>query len=512
MINRETLATMKPGALLVNVGRGDLVETPALIDALRDGRLGAAALDVCDPEPVRARQPVTDDGQRDPHPPRRLRERPGGLGPAEGVAETVARAVRGEPLPNVVNGVEAAGPDVAVSTRSPTHDPRRRGKTAIAVDDLRAFCLDALAKAGVDEPDARTTADVLVTTDTWGVHTHGVKALRGYVRRLRAGGLRAGRGPRSSRRGRGGRSSTATRASAWSSRSSRWGWRSRRRRACGIGYAGVRNSCHFGAAGYYAALAAGQDMIGLAMANDAPSVTAPGARGRVTGSNPFAYAVPTGEGDPILLDMATSTVAGGKVAAAHALGQPIPDGWLVDDDGRPTTDPAAFLRGGALTPMAGHKGYGLALMIESLAGVLTGAALTRQVLSWIADDPARPTGHGAAFVAVDVAAMMPIDEFKRRVDGLCREVRAAPRAEGSDRIYLPGEIEWERRRQALAEGIVLPDDVLASLAALADELGIEEVGRARTRLSCPASSSRSSRPPTPRTASTRPPCGARSTG
>src|SRR6201999_1720836 len=102
------------------------------------------------------------------------------------------------------------------------------------------------------------------------------------------------------------------------------------------------------------------------------------------------------------------------------------------------------------------------------------AALTRQVLSWIADDPSRPTGHGAAFVAVDVAQMMPLDEFKRRADGLCRELRAAPRAAGSDRIYLPGEIEWERRRKALAEGIVLPDDVLHSLAALARELGIEE--------------------------------------
>ena len=96
-------------------------------------------------------------------------------------------------------------------------------------------------------------------------------------------------------------------------------------------------------------------MIGLAMANDTPSVTAPGARGRVTGSNPFAYAVPTGEGDPILLDMATSTVAGGKVAAAHAAGKAIPEGWLVDLEGRPTTDPGAFLRGSALTPMAGQK-------------------------------------------------------------------------------------------------------------------------------------------------------------
>src|SRR5690242_9664576 len=114
-------------------------------------------------------------------------------------------------------------------------------------------------------------------------------------------------------------------------------------RGVGIGYAGVRNSCHFGAAGYYAALAAEEGLVGLAMANDTPSVTAPGARGRVTGSNPFAYAVPTGTGMPIMLDMATSTVAGGKVSAAHVLGKPIPEGWVVDADGRATTDPEAFL-------------------------------------------------------------------------------------------------------------------------------------------------------------------------
>jgi len=343
----------------------------------------------------------------------------------------------------------------------------------IAVDDLRAFCLAALAKAGVPEADARVTADVLVTTDTWGVHTHGVKALRGYVKRLRAGGLKAQARPTLVAEGPGwgivdGDSGLGMVVSHFAMEAA-----IRKAEATGIAYVGVRNSCHFGAAGYYAAMAAERGLIGLAMANDAPSVTAPGAKGRVTGSNPFAYAVPTGDGGPILLDMATSTVAGGKVVAAHAAGKPIPEGWVVDEEGLPTTDPAAFLRGCPLTPMAGHKGYGLALMIEAFAGVLTGAALTRNVLSWIADDPAKPTGHGGAFLAIDVAAMMPMAEFTRRVDGLCRELRDSPKAAGSDRVYLPGELEWERRRRALAEGIVLPDDVLDYLAGLAEDLGIE---------------------------------------
>ncbi len=351
---------------------------------------------------------------------------------------------------------------------------------AIRVDDLRAFCLQALGQAGVTGSAAETTADVLVTTDTWGVHTHGVKALGGYIRRLKAGGLRAGARPAIVAEGPGwatvdGDSGLGMVVSVFAMNVA-----IEKAKATGIGYAGVRNSCHFGAAGYYAAIAAESDMIGLAMANDAPSVTAPGARGRVTGSNPFAFAVPTSERDPILLDMATSTVAGGKVAAAHTLGMPIPLGWLVDENGHPTTDPGAFLRGSALTPMAGHKGYGLALLIESLAGILTGAALTRQVLSWIADDPSQPTGHGAAFLAVNIAAMMPIAAFKSRADHIVREIRSAPRAVGSDRIYLPGEIEWERRRKALTDGLFLPADVLQSLKTLANELQIEEIGHART--------------------------------
>ncbi len=244
-------------------------------------------------------------------------------------------------------------------------------------------------------------------------------------------------------------------------------------KGCGLGYAGVRNSCHFGAAGYYAALAAGQDMLGLAMANDTPSVTAPGARGAITGSNPLAYAVPTGSGRPLMLDMATSVVAGGKVAAAHEHGRPVPADWVVDRDGIPSTDPAAFLRGGALRPMAGHKGYGIGLLIESLAGVLTGAGLTRQILPWIISDPRQATHHGAAFIAFDVGAIEPIDQFKTRIDHVIDEIRRAPLAAGAERIYLPGDHEWENRERALAEGILLPGDVVASLQGLAADLDFD---------------------------------------
>jgi LDH2 family malate/lactate/ureidoglycolate dehydrogenase len=341
---------------------------------------------------------------------------------------------------------------------------------AVTVEELWAFCVAALTKVGVGEEDARTTADVLVTTDAWGIYTHGVKALGGYIRRIRAGGIRRDARPTISAQGPGwalidGGSGLGMVTSVFAMRAAIG-----KARACGIGYAGVFNSCHFGAAGYYAAMAAAEDMIGLAMANDTPSVSAPGAKGRITGSNPIAYALPTGSGPPIILDMATSTVAGGKVTAAAALGKSIPEGWLLGPDGRPTTDPGAFPAGGALTPMAGHKGYGLALLIEGLSAVLTGAAITRQVGTWAVGDPTVATGHGAAFIALDVGSMMPAGVFKGRVDAMVEEIRGAPRADGCERIYVPGEIEWDRRQKAVAEGIPLPEDVRLSVASLARDL------------------------------------------
>ena len=212
----------------------------------------------------------------------------------------------------------------------------------------------------------------------------------------------------------------------------------------------------------------------MAMANDTPSVTAPGARGAITGSNPLAYGVPTGSGRPLLLDMATSVVAGGKVAAAPDPGKQIPADWVVDRDGLSSTEPAAFLQGGrAQATWPGHKGYGIALLIESLAGVLTGAGLTRQILPWIISDPTSATHHGAAFMAFDVGAMEPIDQFKSRIDHVIDEIRQAPKAKGSERIYLPGDFEWENRERALAEGILLPGDVVASLQGLAADLNFD---------------------------------------
>ena len=344
--------------------------------------------------------------------------------------------------------------------------------TRVSVDDLHAFCMTALRTAGATQSHAQIVSDTLVTTDTWGTFTHGTKLLRDYLRRVRAGGLRTDIEP-----------FVVASGPAWSiiDGNSCLGHVTSvfamndaiaRAKVSGIAYVGVKNSCHFGAAGYYASLAAKAGLIGIAMANDIPSVAAAGSRRCVMGSNPMAYAVPTG-GDPMLLDIATSTVAGGKVYAAFQRGEPIPDHWIIDQEGHSTTDSSLYPKSAALTPMANHKGYGIALLIETLAGLMTGANITWQVASWISHDPSQPTHHGAAFLAIDIAKIMPPDQFNTRINALIDEIHNSPTADGVEKVLVPGEREWNLRRKALVEGIDLPSDVIGKLVGLAEDLSLK---------------------------------------
>lgn len=342
----------------------------------------------------------------------------------------------------------------------------------VAAAELLSFSRSVLEKFGVAPEDASIAAEALVTTDTWGVFTHGTKLLPGYARRLRAGGIRADASPEVEREGPAwaivdARSTLGQVSSVFAMRVA-----IEKARRAGVAYVGVRNANHFGAAGYYACLAAREGLVGLASSNDIPSVAAPGSRVAVLGSNPLAYAIPAGERDPIFLDIATSTVAGGKVYAARAQGKPIPPDWLIGEDGLPTTDATLYPQRAVLMPMAGHKGYGIALLVECLSALLTGAAARWEVGSWIFGDPALPTNHGAAFATIDVGSVLPLGEFRARVDDLIGEIHASPTAPGTPRVLVPGEAEWERRRRALAEGIPLPGDVRDALRKLASEVGV----------------------------------------
>jgi len=349
-------------------------------------------------------------------------------------------------------------------------DPMQGAK--VTADALTAFCIEAMLQAGLSAEDAALTAEVLVTTDTLGTFTHGTRQLRGLLRNVRSGRVHVNA-----------RETIASEGPAWAMVDAQHAmppavsYRSmllamRKAQASGIGYVGVKHSGHYGAAGFYANLAARHDMFGLSMCNVDPCMTVPGAKSRVLGTNPIAYAAPAGEEPSIFLDIATSAAAATKIYAAKTLGKPIPDNWLVDEDGQPTSDYTHFPEKAVQVPMAGHKGYGLAVMVEILTAVLTGAAVMSGVSSWVTHSP-NYVNEGHAFIAIDIGQMMPIGEFKGRMDGMIREIKAAPLAKGADRIYLPGEIELERRDGALKTGIELPADVIGSLREMADEWGMD---------------------------------------
>jgi ureidoglycolate dehydrogenase (NAD+) len=335
-------------------------------------------------------------------------------------------------------------------------------------DDLKRFCTEVMVRYGLSPEDATLAADVLTTTDTWGTHSHGTRQLRPLMRNVADGRIRAQGKPAVLREGPAWALVDAGSALPMVVACRAMEVAMAKAAAAGIGYAGVAHSSHFGAAGYYATLALRRDMIGVSTTNVDPCMAVTGGRTPVIGTNPIAFAVPAGQERPVFLDVATSIVAVTKVMIAKAAGKPVPEGWLLDQDGRPTTDPGGYPDKAVLQPMAGYKGYGLAVFVEILAGILTGASFLSGVKVWVADGVG-PADQGHAFIAIDVGAILPLETFKARMDQMIREIKGAPRAAGVERIYLPGEMEWERRDLAVRRGMELPEYVLTSLLGLAED-------------------------------------------
>jgi LDH2 family malate/lactate/ureidoglycolate dehydrogenase len=241
----------------------------------------------------------------------------------------------------------------------------------------------------------------------------------------------------------------------------------------GIGIVGVRHSSHFGIGALYVEQAAQNEMIGIALTNAPSNMPPAGGRSPYFGTNPLSISVP-GAGDaPLTLDMSTSVVARGRIVMAEKENRPIPNGWAIDELGHPTVDPAAALRG-AVLPMAGYKGAGLALMIDVLSGVLTGAAFGQHIVD-LYDEGGGRQNVGHLFLAIDISAFMPINDFRRRVGQFSDEVRSQPRMPGVERIFLPGEMEYESRQSAHRDGVLLTVAGREELDSLADRLQIRRV-------------------------------------
>jgi ureidoglycolate dehydrogenase (NAD+) len=335
--------------------------------------------------------------------------------------------------------------------------------------ELRAFCARALRAAGLRPADAALTAESLVAADLRGVHSHGALRVGIYVDRIRAGSIdpRAELVP--SRDG-----GAVVVADARSGPGIAMAARAmdlavQRARTHGIAAVSVRNGNHCGMLAWLA-MRALPAAIGIATTNGDAQVAPWGARAKFLGTNPLAVAVPGLEEADVVLDMATSVVAHGKIKAAMDRGEPIPADWAVDADGRPTTDPARALAG-ALLPFGGFKGSGISLLVDLLAGSLPGGRSGPGIVP-LYERLQEPQGAGHLFLALQVEAFQPLDGFRRRVDETVRAVRALPPAAGVERPLLPGEVELARVRQREADGIPLPADALAEIARTAAMLGV----------------------------------------
>ena len=341
------------------------------------------------------------------------------------------------------------------------------------LDELERFSVETLLKAGVNEGDAKTIAEVLITTDTFGVLTHGTKNLYQYILKMQAGGLDAKAVPVIEGEGASWAVINGNKAIGMVSACKAMNVAVKKAKETGIAYVGVRNSCHFGAAGYYANIAAREGLIGLSMSNADPVIAVPNGCKKAIGTNPFSFAAPLGNGRSIFLDIALSNVAALKVIMAQEKGQPIPDSWLVDEEGIPTTDASKFPKEASLQPMGAHKGYGLALLVEILASVITGAGILSEIASWNLDlSSVNNAGH--AFIAIDVTKMLPKELFISRINQMASEITKGPKAKGADRIFLPGEMEWDRRSAALESGeIEITDSMAESFQKLSELTGVK---------------------------------------
>jgi LDH2 family malate/lactate/ureidoglycolate dehydrogenase len=242
-------------------------------------------------------------------------------------------------------------------------------------------------------------------------------------------------------------------------------------RNCGVAWVGSRLSNHAGPASLYARMALEHDMIGMYFAvGNANHLPPWGGLDMLLSTNPIAVAVPAGEEAPVVLDMATTVAAYGKVKAKAQRGEQMPEGWMIDREGRPLTDPKRADEG-FLMPIGGYKGYGLAMIVGLLAGTLNGAAMGSEVIDFNKDQ-ATITNTGQAILVIDPDAFGDIAGFKARVDQLVRELRASERMPGVDRIWVPGEQSHARKLANERDGIALPAALRTQLDAFARELGI----------------------------------------
>lgn len=354
-----------------------------------------------------------------------------------------------------------------------TPEPTAREGATLAAAALEAWSVALLAASGLEDDAAVIVAHSLVEASLRGVDSHGVARVPVYTERLRAKLTNGAPRPRVLRRqgalalvdGDQGPGQVA--GVFATSLSMELAHRH------GIGAVAVRRSSHYGSAGYYVMRPARQGLVAISTTNAEPLVVPFGGLRQGLGTNPIALGAPTGAG-VFVVDMATSQVAANRVYNARDEGRPIPEGWAVDEAGQATTDAAQAY---AMLPLGGYKGYGLALLVEILSGVLAGAGVSHGI-GRMYDEWDRPQDVGHFHLALDPERTVGRERFGQLLDGLLAELKATPPAPGHDEVLVPGEPEERTRRERERSGIPLEPALWASMTALSAELGVAAPGPA----------------------------------
>lgn len=340
----------------------------------------------------------------------------------------------------------------------------------LSANQLKQICIVVLEAVGTKRNEAEIVADSLVKANLRGIDSHGVFRLIAYVNRVRHKTIIPG-APFTTVR--------ETLSTALVSGGFGFGQvigvramklAVEKARETGIGAVSVFDTNHFGMAAYYAMIALQNDVIGVVTCNTSPWVVPWGGRVPMLGTNPICVGITSGQDIPIILDMATSAAAYGKIERAAKEVKPIPEGWAVDQKGKPTTDSLAALKG-ALLPFGGPKGYGLSFFVDIISGALAGAACGKDVCSLYPEE--QQSNIGQFFLAINVDSFIPIRDFKAAVDKVVHELRSSPPAPGYESVLVPGEIEYRTEQKRLLEGIPLSNETWQRLKKLCEELRVD---------------------------------------
>ena len=344
----------------------------------------------------------------------------------------------------------------------------------VGEEDLKTAIAAILKRNGVPSDQAAIVGDVLVAAELRGIETHGVGRLKSYyIWRLQNGYMNPE--PKLQVE----RNYGATFVLDADNGLGHPACHAAMKRCIelaeqyGVGMGGVKNSNHYGIAGYYSMMALEKNMIGVCLTNAQPLIIPTYSKRRLLGSNPISIAVPAGKEPAFVLDMATSVVPYGEIQVHKRKKMAIPQNWGADSRGKPTTDPSAVINGGGLLPLggsaadAGYKGYGLSAAVDILSGVLTGASFLSSALS--SQESADPCGIGHFVAAVKTEAFIDPDEFKTRMDSFIKELKSAPLADDCERIYVAGEkefMQWEENRK---NGVPVHETVWEELIEMCHE-------------------------------------------